>query len=48
MTFGGDDDDEKKSAKKKSMFDGLKGYGIDVEDEGLNEDEGFGGLIVSA
>ena len=45
--FGDDDNDERKSVKKKSMFDGLEGYGIDVE-EGLNEDEGFGGLIVSA
>ena len=34
--------------KKKSMFGVLEDYGIDIEEEGLNEDEGFGGLLVSA
>ena len=48
MTFGGDNDDEKRSTKKISIFDGLYNYGIDVEEEGLYEDGGFGGLLESA
>ena len=46
LTFGGSD--EEKKPAKTSVFAGLEDYGIDVEKEGLDEDEGFGGLMVSS